>query len=129
MTLQSASESRKGRTDRTIITDHDHDLITIDQDDEGREIIVLSDENGNEQEFVLVEVIAVAGSDYAVLTPLDDDEADDEEAENDEDEDEDEDSETPLTILRIEKGRRRGSGRDRRRSGVRTGGGGLGRKG
>ncbi|MBK9095298.1 MAG: DUF1292 domain-containing protein [Anaerolineae bacterium] len=67
------------------------------------EIIVLSDEDGNEQEFVLVEVITVAGSDYAVLTPLDDDEADDEEEEDDEDKDEDEDSETPLMILRIEK--------------------------
>lgn len=79
--------------------DHDHDHEEGD-DDEGVEIIVLSDEDGNEEEFALVEVITVANRNYAVLTPLDDDETD--EADETDDEGDSVAGETPLMILRIE---------------------------
>ncbi|WP_423224499.1 DUF1292 domain-containing protein [Candidatus Amarolinea aalborgensis] len=76
--------------------DHDHDH-EHDEDEEGVEIIVLSDEDGNEEEFALVEVITVADQNYAVLTPLDDEEGDETDDEGDSVADE-----SPLMILRIE---------------------------
>ena len=76
--------------------DHDHDH-EHDEDEEGVEIIVLSDEDGNEEEFALVEVITVANQSYAVLTPLDDEEGDETDDEGDSVADE-----SPLMILRIE---------------------------
>lgn len=76
--------------------DHDHDHDDMDGE-EGVEIIVLSDEDGNEEEFALVEVITVADRNYAVLTPLDDDEG-----EETDDEGDSVAEETPMMILRIE---------------------------
>ncbi|MBY6276704.1 DUF1292 domain-containing protein [Symbiobacterium thermophilum] len=44
--------------------DHEHE-----HDDE---IIVLTDEEGNEHEFSIVQVITVDGKDYAILLPIED---------------------------------------------------------
>jgi putative Holliday junction resolvase len=48
-------------------------------DDEDEEIITLTDEEGNEHEFVVVDVIEVEQKEYAILLPIDSEE--DEEAE------------------------------------------------
>jgi uncharacterized protein YrzB (UPF0473 family) len=50
--------------------DHDHDH---DHDHEMDEVIVLEDEDGTEHNFVLGEVLAVEGKEYAVLLPIDED--------------------------------------------------------
>ena len=43
-------------------------------DDNNEEKIVLVDEDGEEHEFVLIDVIEVDGEEYAILEPLEDEE-------------------------------------------------------
>jgi len=47
--------------------EHDHDH---DHEHEDEEVIVLTDEEGNEHEFTIVQVIKVDEKDYAILVPL-----------------------------------------------------------
>jgi uncharacterized protein YrzB (UPF0473 family) len=44
------------------------------------EVVVLTDDEGNEFEFQIIDVLEVEGNRYAVLFPLDDEDADDDEA-------------------------------------------------
>jgi len=50
--------------------------------DEEMDTVVLTDEDGKEHEFAIVDVIEVEGKDYAILLPMGE-EAEDEEAEGD----------------------------------------------
>lgn len=49
-------------------------------ENERDEVVVLTDDEGNEFEFQIIDVLEVEGNRYAVLFPLDDEEADDDEA-------------------------------------------------
>lgn len=69
---------------RDTMSDKEHDHL----EDEDEEVITLTDEDGEDHEFVVVDVIEVGSKEYAILLPYDT--ADDEEAE--------------AVILRIEKG-------------------------
>ncbi len=97
---------------------HNHSQDNGNMDDgEQMDVIVLTDDEGNELEFEVVDKITVANRNYILLTPLDDDDYDDdEEADDDEedydedddegfdaDEDDDEEEAMPLLILRVER--------------------------
>ncbi|MCL5677485.1 MAG: DUF1292 domain-containing protein [Firmicutes bacterium] len=45
-------------------------------EEEREEVIVLTDENGEEHEFTLIDVLEVDGKEYAVLLPPEDDDDD-----------------------------------------------------
>ncbi len=73
--LNSKAHSRREETE---MSDNDKDLIgSMGEDDD--EIITLTDEEGNEHEFVVVDVIEVESQEYAILLPIDTE--DEEEAE------------------------------------------------
>jgi putative Holliday junction resolvase len=65
-------------SEETEMADNDNDLMAPMGDEED-EIITLTDEDGNEHEFVVVDVIEVENLEYAILLPIDTE--DDEEAE------------------------------------------------
>ncbi len=65
-------------SEETEMADNDNDLMAPMGDEED-EIITLTDEDGNEHEFVVVDVIEVEDLEYAILLPIDTE--DDEEAE------------------------------------------------
>ncbi|MHB1610702.1 MAG: Holliday junction resolvase RuvX [Sulfobacillus sp.] len=77
--LESYLNSRAhSRREETHMADNDKDLMgTMGEEDD--EIITLTDEDGNEHEFVVVDVIEVESQEYAILLPIDAE--DDEEAE------------------------------------------------
>ena len=62
-----------------IFMDDDKNLVGHGPEEED-EIITLTDEDGNEHEFVVVDVIEVEEQDYAILLPIDTSEEDEAEA-------------------------------------------------
>lgn len=71
-------QAQKYGSEETEMADNDNDLMAP-MGDEDDEIITLTDEDGNEHEFVVVDVIEVESLEYAILLPIDTE--DDEEAE------------------------------------------------
>jgi putative Holliday junction resolvase len=52
------------------VSQHDHDHDHDHEHEHDEEIIVLTDEEGNEHEFSIVQVIKVDEKDYAILLPV-----------------------------------------------------------
>ncbi len=71
-------KAQKYGSEETEMADNDNDLMAP-MGDEDDEIITLTDEDGTEHEFVVVDVIEVESLEYAILLPIDTE--DDEEAE------------------------------------------------
>ncbi len=76
--VNAGHQALKYGSEETEMADNDNDLMAPMGDDED-EIITLTDEDGNEHEFVVVDVIEVESLEYAILLPIDTEE--DEEAE------------------------------------------------
>jgi putative Holliday junction resolvase len=87
--LQGYLDRRRSTGERRdTVSDKDINHPDVYQGDDDEELITLTDEDGEDHEFVVVDVIEVSAKEYAILLPYDT--ADDEEAE--------------AVILRIEKG-------------------------
>jgi uncharacterized protein YrzB (UPF0473 family) len=77
-------------------------------EDPDEKLVTLVDEDGEEQDFIVIDTIELEGSRYAVLLPAEnveiDDEFDEDEVEDDEDEDDDEGEAIILKFMTDEEG-------------------------
>lgn len=60
-----------------------NNIVNMDEhrDSQDEALVILVDEDGKEHEFLIVDILAVAGKEYALLVPAEDDQDDQDEEE------------------------------------------------